>query len=72
MLTTMPDSVLCIDVTYENKKNISCKVTNMNSFLLEENYEKTFKKHLGSKENELDTHLFRNPARLKISNFFLI
>ena len=41
MLTTMPDSALLIDVTYENKKKISCKGTSKNIFLLEENYEKT-------------------------------
>ena len=37
----MPDSALLIDVTYENKKKISCKGTSKNIFLLEENYEKT-------------------------------
>lgn len=46
MRTTMPDSALLIDVTYENKKNISCKVTSKNNFLLEENYEKTILKNI--------------------------
>lgn len=40
-MLTMPDSALLIDVTYENKKKISCKGTSKNIFLLEENYEKT-------------------------------
>lgn len=46
MLTTMPDSALLIDITYENKKNISCKGTSKNVFLLEENYEKTILKNI--------------------------
>ena len=67
MLTTMPDSALLTDVTYENKKNISYKGTSKNVFLLEENYEKNILKNILAQRR-----MNRNPARLKISKFFLI